>query len=352
MILGIIIFTASVLGLGYVMYKSNVESKDDNTQELQDDWYISEQQPSYAPEVDESEVANKLNQLMEHLHAYEQYYEQKIWECYNCKQLTEQCMALDKDSEEKLALYEVMKRDVTEFNKYVNIMRPFSQNELHQGWDIALQLKNMRLHNPEQIALFDKCWEEIVPYVIIEKYNHTTLSNDLQYRAELIEQMKLTVIRRKQEYAETHKELLQWEHEYNHINAETLMTHAELATAKLDMEAADHALALMLAENENLQEQTLVNAYAEAAEQALILKQAEAKAADVDMARMKLETAKWDREEDKFEQILREHHQPGDELHPNLPPGVSVVPGNDAHPPPVGGGWWSDFVQWIWSWIS
>ena len=67
----------------------------------------------------------------------------------------------------------------------------------------------MELHNPEQAALFAKCWEELVPYVISENYMHTTLESDLEYRAELIAQMKLNVIKRKQEYAQTHSEMLQ-----------------------------------------------------------------------------------------------------------------------------------------------
>ena len=351
MILGIIILTASVLGLGYAMYKSNVETKDDRAQELQHDSYIPEQQPSYSPEVDEGEVASKLNQLMEHLHAYEQYYEHKVWECHNCKQLTEQCMALAKDSEQKLALYEIMKHEVTEFNRYMRVMKSFSQHELDQGWNIALELKGMRLHNPEQAALFDKCWEQLVPYVISENYMHTTLENNLEYRIELVEQMQLNVIKSKQEYAETHKEMLQWEYKYNHIKAEQIMSDAELATAKLNMEAADHALASLLGENADLTQQTVINAYAEAAEQALILKEAETKAAEVDMARMELETAKLHMEEIKLEQILSEHNYPEDELHPSLPQGARIVPGNDAPLPPVGGGWWSNFLEWIWSWI-
>ena len=355
MILGIIIFTASVLGLGYVMYNSKVERADEGSQESQHelhDWYMAEQQPSYQPPVAEQEVDNMLNQLVEHLHAYEQYYEQKVWECHNCILLTEQCMALPKGSEERLALYEVMKHDVTEFNRYMRVMKPFSQHELDQGWTIALELKNMVLHNPEQAALFAKCWEELVPYVISEKYVHITLESDLEYRAELVAQMKWNVIKHKQEYAETHREMLQWEQEYAHIKAETIMANAELEIAKLDMEAADHALALLLAENENMGGQILVNAYADAAEQSIILKEAEVKAAQIDMARMELETARLDMEAATFEQVLMDHHQPGEELHPNLPQGASVVPGNDAHqPPPSGGGWWSGFIEWILSWI-
>ena len=42
-------------------------------------------------------------------------------------------MALVKGSEERLALYEIMKRDVTEFNSFLRVMRPFSQHELDQG---------------------------------------------------------------------------------------------------------------------------------------------------------------------------------------------------------------------------
>ena len=78
MILSIILLTASVLGLGYAMYKSNVESKDDSPQEFDYDIYIPNQQPSYPTEMDEAEVANKLYQLTEYLQAYEQYYEQKV----------------------------------------------------------------------------------------------------------------------------------------------------------------------------------------------------------------------------------------------------------------------------------
>ena len=116
------------------------------------------------------------------------------------------------------------------------------------------------------------------------------------------------------------------------------MSDAELETARLDMEAADHALALLLAEQGDFTEQTLINAYAEAAEQALILKEAEVLAAQVDRDLMELEIAKLHMEEVKLEQILREHHQPGDELHPSLPQGARIVPGNDAPPPLVGGG--------------
>lgn len=352
MILGIIIITAGVLGLGYAMYNSTVERKNNNSQELQHDWYVEEQQPDYPQQAVEDEVDKSLDQLVEHLHAYEQYYEQKVWECHNCMQLAQGCMALEPDSEERLALYQIMKHDVTQFNRYLKVMRPFSRNELNEGWNIALELRNKELLNPDQAALFHKCWEEIVPYAISENYNHITLSNNLEYRAELIAQMKLNVIQRKQQYAETHKEILQWEYEYAHVKGETIMAYAELDTAITDMETADHVLALMLAENENEGGQALVNAYAQAAEQALILKQAEIKADTMEKARLELEKARMDMEADNFEQILIQHHQPGDELHPNLPQGAPIVPGNYAPPPPAGGGWWSNFVEWIWSWFG
>ena len=348
MILSIILLTAGALGIGYALYKAKGENGVDNTQELQHDWYIHEQQP----EISEGEAGDLLNQLVEHMDAYAQYYDQKTWENHNCRQVTQRCMDMEAGSEERLALYEVMKHDVTQLNRYVNSVKSFSQNELEQSWEIALQLKDIKLNNPEQAALFDKCWEELVPYVITEGYFHPTLSNNLEYRTELIEQTRLKLIQTKQEYAQTHRQMLQWEHEYNHIKGETIMADAELETAKLAMEAADHALAIMLAENADLGEQALANAYAHAAEQALILKQAEDNVAAVDMARMALETAKIDMEEANIEQVFIDHHQPGDELHPNLPQGARIVPNNDVPAPPIGGGWWSEFIQWIWSWFG
>lgn len=117
------------------------------------------------------------------------------------------------------------------------------------------------------------------------------------------------------------------------------MAKAELATAKLDVEAADHALALLLAENRS--EEVINNALAQVAEQVALFKQAELKAIEVDMAMMQLETARMDMEvanNDRLEQVLIDHQQPGEELHPNLPRGARVVPGNDGQPPPAGGG--------------
>lgn len=117
------------------------------------------------------------------------------------------------------------------------------------------------------------------------------------------------------------------------------MAKAELATAKLDMEAADHALAKLLAENR--EEQVINNALAQVAEQVALFKQAELKAEQVDMAMIQLETARMDMQiinNDRLEQVLIDHQQPGEELHPNLPKGARVVPGTDVQPPPAGGG--------------
>lgn len=344
--LGLILLAATGLGLGYVLYKINSENTNDRAQDWDDDWYSYEQPP-----VD-GEVGDLLNQLVDHMHTYGQFYERKAWETYNCKQLTEQLMAMDPKSEEKPVLYEVMKHDVTLLNQYKNEVGPFACDELQQGWNIALKLREMRLHNPEQAALFDKCWEEIQPYAICEMYTHPSLSYDTASREEMLHKMNLKIVKRKLEYAQAHKERLQWEHEYNHIKGETVMAEAELQAAKAALEDADHVLATMFNTNPPVEEHILEQAYAQAEELALILKEAQTNVDAVDKVRMELETARLDMPEVNIEQVIIDHHQPGDELHPHLPQGVRIVPGNDTQPPPTGGSWWSEFMQWIWSWIG
>ena len=216
-----------------------------------------------------------------------------------------------------------------------------------------MELKNKELPNPDHAALFHECWQQMVPYVVDEKYYHDNLPSNVKERRAIVDEARAKIIKRKQEYVETNKEVLQWEQDYAYIKSEDIMAQAELETAKLDMQAADHALAVLLAEN--TQGEAITHALEQAAEQAALFKEAEVKAAEVDMARMELETVALDMQEahqarkivehNRLEQVLMDHQHPGEELHPNLPRGVRVVPGNDHQPPPGGGGWWCEFVQ-------
>ena len=108
MILGLILATVGICGLGYAMYSSG-------------------KQTNHPPVEDE--MGKLLNQLVEHLHAYEQFYERRTWECYNALELSNRCLALD-ENDERAVLREQLGQCVLEMNTYINAIHPFCQQEL------------------------------------------------------------------------------------------------------------------------------------------------------------------------------------------------------------------------------
>lgn len=73
-----------------------------------------------------------LDQLVEHLHAYTQYYERYTWENYTAIQMTEQCMDMA-EGEQRVLLREQMGKYVKQHNMYKDAMGPFSKQELEKA---------------------------------------------------------------------------------------------------------------------------------------------------------------------------------------------------------------------------
>ena len=87
-----------------------------------------------------------------------------------------------------------------------------------------------------------------------------------------------------------------------------------------------------------------------------VMAQAEAKAARLEMEeadhRLALQMAQEYEREENFDRVLREHQMPGAELHPRVPPGTRIVIGDNVppgNPPPPPGGWFTEFMEWVFS---
>ena len=105
--------TVGICGLGYAMYSSFVGEKNASARELQ-------------------RVENSLNQLVDHIDTYAQYYERRTWECHIATQMTEQCMALP-EGDQRAMLRKQMGQYVKEFNMYIDTMKPYCTQELDKG---------------------------------------------------------------------------------------------------------------------------------------------------------------------------------------------------------------------------
>lgn len=111
--LALILVTVGICGLGYTLYSSVFAGK-------------------YAEARESQRVEDSLNQLVEHIDAYTQYYERRTWECHTAIKMTEQCMALP-EGEQRALLREQMKSYVREFNAYLDTMKPFCKQELNKA---------------------------------------------------------------------------------------------------------------------------------------------------------------------------------------------------------------------------
>lgn len=73
-----------------------------------------------------------LEQLVEHLHAYTQYFEKYTWECHTAAQMTQQGMGMV-EGEQRALLREHMGKYVKQLNLYKDAMGPFSKQELEKA---------------------------------------------------------------------------------------------------------------------------------------------------------------------------------------------------------------------------